>query len=425
MGSLLSSIIAIILFSVLLVAGLAYIDSDAIEAEGKAPLYASQVGDLVEAAQKFRVIRGVWPADLDDLRSEIDLSGPVLRDVDLQISDGFACVIMPVSQLNEQSLMSARDRFLKEGDTANLPANVSNKCGNVDKNNKIVLSVALNGTDIAPAGGYTLPDLDDSCGAEPAAEAPVAQRGKYLACYLSHSEAGYVRWVRSGRGLTPSLSEMISLGYVRQPPSWPDAPTFYGYAKGWPYRGLPINSPLSYGFVAVYGSSTIYGPLTRAVSENSSGHWKNSTYYNWHNYSDVIAWQEGDSVPDLVWDGPVPDNNASTSVKARYVAYWASSAYKAGKAWYAAGNTAKPSSAQLVPFGAVPRPIYTETTGIGVSDSWARCHGYNRVCIIVEAEQSFTQAVNRASYGAMRDDLYYVSHAYSQPINPNPGAEFD
>lgn len=157
MSTLITVFIAIVLFSSLSIAALSYIDFEGSQAGVDAGAIAAQLSDLTEASRRFETQRGVFPVSMVDLGSEIDAPSMLLPETRNLVSNGFACVTLPLSRQNEQTLIIARKNFVGPVAVAPFPADVSDRCGSLIYSDRIVLAVALDGITAAPAGGYILP----------------------------------------------------------------------------------------------------------------------------------------------------------------------------------------------------------------------------------------------------------------------------
>jgi len=111
MTSMLISLIAIVLFAVVITSAFLYFDADEARAIGDAPLMVSKLGNLVEAAEAFRQARGNYPLDMADLRTEFEMEELGGLDVRYVISDGVVCLSLPYKKEADDVLQIASRKF--------------------------------------------------------------------------------------------------------------------------------------------------------------------------------------------------------------------------------------------------------------------------------------------------------------------------
>ncbi|WP_298843180.1 hypothetical protein [uncultured Salinicola sp.] len=137
MTSLLITVIAIVLFGIVITAAIMYIDSDEITAVGMAPAAASSLMNVVEASQQFRGARGHYPVSIADLESEFEIEARGLGDADFVISDGVVCLSMPYELEVNRMLEAAAVKI--EGSV------VTDVCGSSDVSGRRFLAYSLDG----------------------------------------------------------------------------------------------------------------------------------------------------------------------------------------------------------------------------------------------------------------------------------------
>ena len=149
MTSLLITVIAIVLFGIVITAAIMYVDSDEIAAAGMAPAAASSLMNVVEASEEFRAVRGNYPLSMNDLLSEYDIEARGLGDADFVISEGVACLSMPYEIEVNRMLEVASEKL--EGSV------VTDVCGTSGVTGRRFLAFSLDGVSppmaMAFAGG--------------------------------------------------------------------------------------------------------------------------------------------------------------------------------------------------------------------------------------------------------------------------------
>ena len=153
MTPLFITVVALVLFSVLIAGTLAFIDIDEMNAVSRGPSSANTLVNLVQASASFADARGYNPSSVAELGSEfsdIDSSGVGAQ---LFISDGFACLGVPNTQSGNRQLDAASVRLSG--------AIVSDNCGSTSGSMKYLV--------------YKLPELDES--GSPAYIPPTASSG--------------------------------------------------------------------------------------------------------------------------------------------------------------------------------------------------------------------------------------------------------
>jgi len=147
MTSLLITVIAIVLFGIVITAAIMYIDSDEITAVSMAPAAASSLMNVVEASQQFRGARGHYPVSIADLESEFDIEARGLGDADFVISEGVACLSMPYDIEVNRMLEAASAKI--EGSV------VTDQCGDSGISGRRFLAVSLDGIGMPVAMAFS------------------------------------------------------------------------------------------------------------------------------------------------------------------------------------------------------------------------------------------------------------------------------
>ena len=144
MTSLLTSIFAIILLGVLLMAGISYVDYDAMRSSGHIRPTATHFSSMIEAAEQYRDLQGGYPANLNALEREVGLPDlPLLDGAAWTISDGYLCLSLPDNVDNRDILSGARDMVDR--------SQFSAECGGLSMSGKVVLSYPFAPTGPAPS----------------------------------------------------------------------------------------------------------------------------------------------------------------------------------------------------------------------------------------------------------------------------------
>lgn len=147
MTSLLITVIAIVLFGIVITAAIMYVDSDEITAAGMAPSAASSLMNVVEASQQFRAARGHYPLSMNDLQSEFDVEASGLGDADFVISDGVACLSLPYEAEANRMLEAASDKL--DGSV------VTDVCGSSGVSGRRFLAFSMDGVSPPVAMAFT------------------------------------------------------------------------------------------------------------------------------------------------------------------------------------------------------------------------------------------------------------------------------
>lgn len=147
MTSLLITVIAIVLFGIVITAAIMYVDSDEITAAGMAPAAASSLMNVVEASQQFRAARGHYPLSINDLQSEFDVEASGLGDADFVISDGVACLSLPYEAEANRMLEAASDKL--DGSV------VTDVCGSSGVSGRRFLAFSMDGVSPPVAMAFT------------------------------------------------------------------------------------------------------------------------------------------------------------------------------------------------------------------------------------------------------------------------------
>jgi len=147
MTSLLITVIAIVLFGIVITAAIMYVDSDEMTAAGMGPSAASSLMNVMEAAEQFRAARGHYPLSMADLTSEYDIQARGLGDADFVISEGVACLSMPYDVEVDRMLGAASERI--DG------AVVTDVCGDSGVTGRRFLAVSLDGVGMPVAMAYS------------------------------------------------------------------------------------------------------------------------------------------------------------------------------------------------------------------------------------------------------------------------------
>jgi hypothetical protein len=147
MTSLLITVIAIVLFGIVITAAIMYVDSDEITAAGMGPAAASSLMNVMEAAEQFRAARGHYPLSIADLTSEYDIQARGLGDADFVISEGVACLSMPYDVEVNRMLEAASERI--DG------AVVTDECGESGVTGRRFLAVSMDGVGTPVAMAYS------------------------------------------------------------------------------------------------------------------------------------------------------------------------------------------------------------------------------------------------------------------------------
>lgn len=217
MTSLLITVIAIVLFGIVITAAIMYVDSDEITAAGMAPAAASSLMNVVEASQQFRAARGHYPLSINDLQSEFDVEASGLGDADFVISDGVVCLSMPYQ---------AEANMMLEAASAKLEGSVvTDVCGSSGISGRRFLAFSLDGA----SPPTPMPFDGDPGGSDPDPTEPSFRDPNTID---TGDTQGQIEWIRSYanslrdavavdgdlHGSISGYSEMSSI-VVRNPPA--------------------------------------------------------------------------------------------------------------------------------------------------------------------------------------------------------------
>ena len=146
MSSILITLLAIILFAAATVSVFMFFDQEEAQAVGMSHTAASMLGTLVEASEAFRQQRGIYPLDMDDLRSEFDFKPMPELEADFVISDGIACLSMPYREDVDAMLQNASNRI--DGSV------VTDTCGSSEVTGRRFLALSMDGIKIPVATAF-------------------------------------------------------------------------------------------------------------------------------------------------------------------------------------------------------------------------------------------------------------------------------
>lgn len=365
MTSLFTTIIAIVLLSVVAVAGLFFMDVDETRAGIQAPAVASSLSNLVESASLFNESRGNLPVSMEDMETEFDGLNAQAVNGQYFISNNIGCIGLDYSETNEQRLQAARLRVAGSV--------VSNSCGDIESNGRRYLAVSLDGVSTPQAdvflaslavdgtGNAPLPapallrgqapfnDLNEVCGIQPEPTASNEDKGRYISCYLSDFNRAARAWVLGGRGLTPSANELFAAGFISHPqPNFPEL-SLISVTSDDRFLGL-LNftrdtGRIPYGSVAFFDPGGSFNINNRRVAEATAPNSSEQTVSVLnvpHVYmAPIIFDDQFDQVDTSPFEpDSVPDEDSSTDEIASYVAFWLLQNGQVAREWSAAGNIA-------------------------------------------------------------------------------------
>lgn len=146
MSTLLVSVIAIMLFGIVMVVGMVYFDVDETTAIGRSGAVSSHLSSLVEASETFRQGRGNYPLSISDLRTEFPMDPISSLSLDYVIDDSVACISLPRTETSEKAMQAARPKLLGSV--------VTDTCGSVQISGRRFLAVSLDGTNVPSASPF-------------------------------------------------------------------------------------------------------------------------------------------------------------------------------------------------------------------------------------------------------------------------------
>ena len=140
MTSLFVTIVAIVLFGIVALLSITYIDVDNAKAATQAPVVVAAMGNMVEAVSIYRQANDAAPVDVSQLSTVVATPAlPNIPGATWNINSGRACLALPTTSANTDLLNAAAVRVSTSGG----PSTVSSVCGGITLSGMTALSVPV------------------------------------------------------------------------------------------------------------------------------------------------------------------------------------------------------------------------------------------------------------------------------------------
>lgn len=112
MTTLFVSVVAVVLFTIISLLMLTYVDANSAKAVANAPGVVTAISNMVEAVSIYRDQVGSAPASTAQLSTVVDVPAlPVIDGAAWTVTGGFVCLSLPTNETNVDLLNAARFRF--------------------------------------------------------------------------------------------------------------------------------------------------------------------------------------------------------------------------------------------------------------------------------------------------------------------------